>query len=250
MTNNKEKNILGISISEQSKQTVLEKILKYIEKPSGFFHIVSLNPENLIVTTENSLFKQVIETAQIKIVDGVGVVLAGRLLNLKLERLTGVGLMKELVNLASNMRLRVMLIGGKENLALRLAQCYQREFPKAVFKGIEGIRDIKNPTNKEEKEIAIIVRHYKPQLIFVAFGSPDQELWIERHKKQFSDCVVMGVGGSFDYLSNNIKRAPVFIQKIGLEWSYRLVTQPWRWKRQLRLVKFICLIIRQKWNKN
>lgn len=249
MTNNKGKTILGISIPIQSKQTILEKILKYIEKPNGSFHIVSLNPENLVVATENDLFKRIIETAQIKIIDGIGIVLAGRLLNLNLERLTGVDLMKNLINLASNMRLRVMLIGGKENLALELADCYQREFPEAKFKGIEGIRNIKNPTDKEEKEITTIVRHYKPQLVFVAFGSPDQELWIERHKKEFSGCVVMGVGGSFDYLSNNIKRTPVFIQKIGLEWLYRLVIQPWRFKRQLKLIKFIWLIIHQKWNK-
>jgi len=250
MTNNKEKAILGISIPIQSKQTILEKILKYIEKPNGFFHIVSLNPENLVVATENDLFKQIIETAQIKIIDGIGIVLAGRLFNLNLERLTGVDLMKNLINMASNMRLRVMLIGGKENLALELADCYQREFSEAKFKGIGGIRNIENPTDKEEEEVVLIVRHYKPQLVFVAFGSPDQELWIERHKKEFSGCVMMGVGGSFDYLSNSTRRAPIFIQKIGLEWLYRLVTQPWRFKRQLRLIKFIWLIIKQKWSKN
>ena len=246
----KQNKILGITIPSETRTSILEKILKYIEKPNGFFHIVSLNPENLLVATENDLFKRIIETAQIKIIDGIGIVLAGRLLNLDLERLTGIDLMKNLINLASNMRLRVMLIGGKENLALELADCYQREFSETKFKGIEGIRNIKNPTDKEEKEITTIVRHYKPQLVFVAFGSPDQELWIERHKKQFSGCVVMGVGGSFDYLSNNIKRASIFIQKIGLEWLYRLVNQPWRLKRQLRLIKFIWLVIKQKWSKN
>ena len=151
--------------------------------------------------------------------------------------------------MASDRRLRVLMIGGKENLALRLAQCYSEQFPEAKFKGVQGIEDIKNIKKEEEVKIFSIVTAYKPQLVFVAFGSPDQELWLDRHKKEFAGCVVMGVGGAFNYLSNKIKRAPVFIQKLGLEWLFRLLNQPWRWKRQLRLLKFIGLVIRQKWNK-
>ena len=77
-----------------------------------------------------------------------------------------------------------------------------------------------------------------------------QELWIERHKNEFDNCVVMGVGGAFDYLSGNIVRSPVLIQKIGGEWLYRLIIQPWRWRRQLRLLKFIGLIFQEKMEKN
>ncbi|PIQ72371.1 hypothetical protein COY13_02740 [Candidatus Roizmanbacteria bacterium CG_4_10_14_0_2_um_filter_36_35] len=242
--------LLGITISPETKTSILEKIIKYIRSPKGFFHIVSLNPENLVIAQENKEFKKVLETAQIKIIDGMGIVLAGCLLNLNLERLTGVDLMKNLIILASSMRLRVLLIGGKANLALELADCYQREFFETKFKGIEGIKDLKNPTDKEEEDTLSIVRRYKPQLIFVAFGSPDQELWIERHKNEFSGSVVMGVGGAFDYLSENINRAPKFVRKLGLEWLFRLVNQPWRWKRQCRLLKFIELVFKEKWTKN
>ena len=247
MTSNK---FLGITIPIETKSSILEKIKKYIKLPRGFFHIVSLNPENLMIAQESKEFRKVLETAQIKIVDGVGVVLAGRLLNLNLERLTGVDLMRDLINLASGMRLRVLLIGGKANLALELADCYQREFSEAKFKGVYGIKNIKNPSDEEEREIFSIVRRYKPQLIFVAFGSPDQELWIERHKNEFSGSVVMGVGGAFDYLSNNTKRAPLPVQKLGLEWLFRLINQPWRWRRQLKLLRFIELVFKEKWTKN
>ena len=242
--------ILGITILPESKSSVLEKILKYIDRSTGFSHIVSLNPENLVITTENESFKKVIETAQIKIIDGTGVVLAGRFLDVEVgERITGVGLMEELLKKASDRRLRVLMIGGKENLAEKLIECYSEQFPEAKFKGVQGIEDIKNIKKEEEVKIFSIVTAYKPQLVFVAFGSPIQELWIARHKKEFSKCVVMGVGGAFDYLSSNIERAPVFIQKLGLEWLFRLVNQPWRWRRQLRLIKFIWLVTRQKWNK-
>lgn len=246
----KQNKILGITITPESKSSILEKILKYIDDPTGFFHIVSLNPENLVVTTENESFKRVIETAQIKIIDGIGVILAGRLLGIEIgERITGVGLMEELIKRASDRRLRVLMIGGNENLALWLAQCYSNQFPKAKLKGLQGIGDIKNIKKEEETKIFSIVAAYKPQLVFVAFGSPDQELWLDGHKKEFTGCVVMGVGGAFNYLSSNIERAPVFIQKLGLEWLLRLLNQPWRWKRQLRLFRFIKLILQEKWKK-
>lgn len=246
----KENKILGITITLESKTSILEKIIKYIGQSRGLFHIVSLNPENLVVATENESFKRVVETAQIKIVDGIGIVLVGQWLGVEVgERVTGVSLMEELIKVASDRRLRVMMIGGKENLALRLAQCYADQFPEAKFFGLKGIEDIKNPKKAEEDKIFSIVAAYKPQLVFVAFGSPDQEFWIEHHKKEFTGCVVMGVGGAFDYLSNNIKRAPVFIQKIGVEWLFRLLTQPWRRRRQMRLIKYIWLVIKQKLKK-
>src|SRR3989339_2214591 len=244
------KQILGITIIPESKKSVLEKILLYIRKPTGFFHIVSLNPENLVAATENESFKRVVETAQIKIIDGIGVVLAGRLVGIEVgERVTGVGLMEDLLKMASDRRLRVLMIGGKENLALRLSQCYLAKYPEAKFFGLKGIDDIKNPGKEEEGKIFSIVADYKPHFVFVAYGSPDQELWIARHKKEFANCVVMGVGGAFDYLSGNISRSPIFIQKLGIEWLYRLISQPWRWRRQLRLLKFIGLILQEKWKK-
>jgi len=242
--------ILGITINPESKKTILEKILLYIDKPSRFFHIISLNTENMVVTTENALFKKIVETAQMKIIDGVGVVIAGRWLGVEVgERVTGVGLMEDMIKMASDRRLRVLMIGGKENLALRLAQCYSTKFPEAKFRGVQGIANIKNPSNEEEDGIFSIVTAYKPHFVFVAFGSPDQELWIARHKKEFSNCVVMGVGGALDYLSGNVVRAPVFIQKIGLEWLFRLFHQPWRWRRQIRLVKFAWLILNELFSK-
>ena len=243
--------ILGITILPESKSSILEKILLYIEKPTGFFHIVSLNPENLVVTTENELFKRVIETAQIKIIDGIGIVLAGRLLNIEVgERVTGVGLMEDILKMASDRRLRVLMIGGKENLALGLAECYRERYPEAKFLGTIGIKDIKNPTIGEERKIFSIVAAYKPHLILVAFGSPSQELWLYKNRKRLNNAICMGGGGAFDFIGQKVTRAPVFIQKIGLEWLYRLISQPWRWRRQIRLIKFMRLIIRQKWNKN
>jgi N-acetylglucosaminyldiphosphoundecaprenol N-acetyl-beta-D-mannosaminyltransferase len=246
MTTDKTKKILGIKIFTQDKKNTLEKIKKYFKKTKKFCHIVSLNPENLVIAKENDKFKKVIETAQIQIVDGVGIILAGRLLGVEVyERYPGVDLVKDLLTLSSKMRLRVLFIGGKPNLAEKLANCYQKKYPKSKFLGLEGISDIKNPKKEEEEKIFSISADYKPHLVLVAFGSPDQELWIDRHKKEFKNCVVMGVGGVFDFLGGVVPRAPLFLRRLGLEWLFRLLVQPWRLRRQMRLVRFLGLVIQE-----
>lgn len=239
--------ILGISIFPYTRKTALEKIIKYISSSTDSCHVVSLNPENLVESQKNHSFKKALQTAQIKIIDGIGVVLAGRILNVEVgERQAGVSLMKRLIEEANKRRLRVLLIGGKSGLALKLSQCYQKEYPEARFFGLTGIKDIKNIQQNEEKELFSIVADFKPHLVFVAFGSPAQEIWIEKNKTKFRGCVCMGVGGAFDYLSGEINRAPVFIQKIGLEWVFRLINQPWRIKRQLKLITFLSLVLQER----
>jgi N-acetylglucosaminyldiphosphoundecaprenol N-acetyl-beta-D-mannosaminyltransferase len=239
--------ILNITVPTETKNGILEKIKKYIINRQGFCQIISLNPEIIVIAQKDLVFRKIIEKSQIKIIDGQGVILAARILGLPVgERYPGVDLMTDLIKEADKMRLRVLFIGGKPNLAIKLANCYQSKMLQAKFFGLEGIKNIKKPTKTEEKQIFSIVADYKPHLVFVAFGSPDQEKWIERHADQFKNCIVMGVGGAFDYLSGKIGRAPVFFRKLGLEWLYRLVRQPWRLFRQWRLIKFCFLVFKQK----
>ncbi len=241
--------ILGITIEKQSKSDILEQIKKYISTGKEFCHIVSLNPENIVVTQDDKVFKKVIQTARIKIIDGIGIVLAARILSVPIgDRLTGVDLMGRLMELVGNMRLTVLLVGGRGDLALKLAKCYQKQFPEAKFVGLEGFKNIKKPSEKEERRILSIVRSVKPNLIFAAFGSPEQELWLARHKRQFKGIVCMGVGQGFDVAAGIVNRAPTLVQKIGFEWLYRLFAQPWRWRRQLRLIQFMWLVMKQKFS--
>jgi N-acetylglucosaminyldiphosphoundecaprenol N-acetyl-beta-D-mannosaminyltransferase len=246
-----EKNsLLGIPLPLDDKNSILDKIKLYIASPKGFYHIVSLNPEIMTIASENPLFKKVVRTAQIRIVDGFGIVLAAQMLNLKAApRLTGVDLMEELVNMASVMRLRVMLIGGKQKLAEDIAKCYNDKYPKAKFIGMMGMEDIKNPKSVEEREINSIVAGFRPQIVIASFGSPEQEIWLDRHKELFSGMVVTGVGGAFNYIGGQVLRAPSPLRAMGFEWLFRLFTQPWRWKRQMRLFKFVKLVVEQKWRK-
>ncbi len=242
-----DKRLLGLELHTLSKNLILDKIKKDSKNLHSFYHIVSINPEIVILTRKIPLFKKVVETAQIQIMDGIGTVLASKMLNLSLaSRLAGVDLMQELLSMAGKERLTVMLIGGKGNLAKTIADCYNRLQPKAKYIGIEGIKNITKPTKSEEKAIFSIVSDMKPRILLVAFGSPQQELWLWENRLRLSGIICMGVGGGFDYLAGKINRAPLFIRKIGLEWLYRLLRQPWRWRRQLRLIEFSYLVLRQR----
>lgn len=239
--------ILGIPIGSESTESILEKIRKGLHSHGDFVHVVSLNPENVLLTTKDGLFKRIVLEAEYTINDGIGIVLASQLLNGKfVPRLTGVGLMEKLLNEATKESLRVLLIGGSPKLAEEMADCYNRSYPASRFKGIVGFRDIRSPQSSEQKEVLSIVAAMRPHLIFVAFGSPYQEKWIYENRASLQGVTCIGVGGAFDFLSGRIRRAPKLIQRLGVEWLYRLVCQPWRWRRQLRLLEFIWLVLKEK----
>lgn len=240
--------LLGIYIEKESKKDILEKIEKYLKNPKGFFHIVSLNPENMVIAQKLRPFKEIINKAQVRIVDGVGIVVTGQMLGVEMgSRLPGVDLMEKLLLVASKRRLRVAFIGGKGNLAEELASCYNHAYPTANFLGFQGIAKINNPNKNEEKKLFSIVTDYKPHFLFVAFGSPDQELWLYKNRALLQGIVCMGVGGGFDFLAKKVRRAPNILRNLGLEWLFRLVIQPWRIKRQFtRLPYFIWLVVKER----
>lgn len=238
--------LFGIQIEKTSKDKILEKIKKFLKKPKGILHIVSLNPEILILSTKDKEFKKIINKGKIKIIDGVGVKLALYCLyKIKLERIPGVDLFKFLMDWAGKRGYRIILIGGKNKVAEYIADCYSKKGLKGQYLGIEGIKDINNIKSYEEDKIFSIISDFKPHFVFVAFGSPYQEKWIWKNRKSFEGMIVMGVGGSFDYVSGRIPRPPFLIRRIGLEWLWRLILQPWRAKRQLRLVKFSFLVLKE-----
>ena len=121
MTSNQ---LLEITVPTQSRSIILEEIKKYIRQSTDFCHVVSLNPENLIIAQKDRLFKKVIQTAQIKIIDGIGIVLAARMLGIPIgERISGVEVMKNLITCAGKGSLTVLLVGGRGDLALKLSKC-------------------------------------------------------------------------------------------------------------------------------
>jgi N-acetylglucosaminyldiphosphoundecaprenol N-acetyl-beta-D-mannosaminyltransferase len=241
ITNN---TLFGIELPTQSKEQVLEKIKEYINLRKEFCHIVSLNPENLVAADKNEVFKDVVKRAQIRIIDGVGVVIAARLKHIAFgERYPGVDLMSDLIKIAHTGRSRVLLIGGGPKVAEKAAECQKKKYPDLQIFSFAGISNITDPDPQEENEVFSIVTATKPHIVFVAFGSPYQEIWIDKNRHKFAGMVVAGVGGAFDFLSGNVFRAPKIVRMLGFEWLFRLFLQPWRLKRQLQLPYFFYLTL-------
>lgn len=239
--------ILSIPAQNVSKEVILEKITLFLANPLHFFHIVSLNPENLVIAESNYEFRKVLSEGDIQLFDGVGIQFACTILGISTpHRVAGADLMDLILQTFHKSSSRVLFLGGKANLAEEVANCYNKNRPNMDYRGIEGIKDISRPKKEEEERIFSIVADYKPQIIFAAFGSPAQELWFYRHKDQLKGIICMGVGGAFDFVTGKVPRAPRLLRKSGFEWLFRLIIQPWRIKRQLRLVKFLYLVLKQK----
>ncbi len=239
---------LGVPLDAYSTNEILEKIKKYINTPSGFVHIVSINPENVVIAQQNNLFRTVCGESSLALCDGIGVLIGARMLGIPLEmRTQGSVLFPQLLDLAGQMSLSVLLVGSQANLAEDIAKCYQRSYPKAKFTGLQGYQNISKPTPEEEEALLSIVNATRPRIVFAAFGSPSQELWFYSHKHLFKDMICMGVGGGFNYLSGASKRPNRYIRQLGLEWLYRLVTEPKRFQRQMtRLPVFVGMLIKEK----
>jgi N-acetylglucosaminyldiphosphoundecaprenol N-acetyl-beta-D-mannosaminyltransferase len=240
--------ILGVAITPHTKQEILSIISSRLDQKK-MTTIVSLNPEILVAAQSQPKLKRILNAADIKLIDGVGIVMAGKLLSVPVgERYTGVDLMSDLLRTASEKDHSILVIGGKKDVAQTLAKQMTQQFPGLPIQGTEGIEDVKKPTLVEEKNMQDLIQTTQPNIVFVAFGAPYQEYWIDDHQELLEGKVAVCVGGGVDFLAKKVPRAPEFIQKIGLEWLFRLGIEPWRWRRQLRLVQFIFLVLKQKFS--
>lgn len=236
--------------TNRSITDILDKIEKYLSHQGTFFHITSLNPEIINYMLNDFSYKRIITSSQIIINDGIGIVVAGRILGVDTgPRVTGVDLMTELLSYANKKSLSVMLIGGGPKIADKVVNCQKLTYPNIKFASLQGIKNIKNPKKQELKTIFSIVKNTKPHFVFVAFGSPSQEIFIDKYKKQFNGAVCMGVGGAFDFLSGNLPRPPYIIRQIGLEWLFRVLNSPKRLKKQQYWIIFILKAIKERFIK-
>lgn len=238
--------LFSTPVSFASIKDIREQLLESNLSRHSMVHIVSLNPENLVTMKRNAEFEKVVRKTRMHIPDGIGTILALYVLKgVKTTRVTGVDIMEMLISEASKRSLRILLIGGKGDLAEKTADCYKKRFKNLPIWAISGYQDVSNQGDEETEHIKTIVRSIKPRLVFVSFGSPSQEIWIERQRDLFKGCLVMGVGGAFAMLAGEVARAPEFVRIVGLEWLYRLVREPWRFWRQLKLVVFIVMVLRE-----
>lgn len=165
------------------------------------------------------------------------------------KRVSGVDVMEKLVKLASEHGWRVFLLGGKPGVAADAARKLKIKSEKLKIQAKSGplLNIDGEPVNEVEKqreaEVIKRINSFCPHLLFIGFGAPKQEKWVWRNLKQLDVKCAMVVGGAFDYISGYVPRAPLWIQRVGFEWLFRLFIEPWRIKRQLSLFKFVWLVI-------
>lgn len=238
----KKKTILGVGITDTSKKKVLEYIVKNLENGSERYYIVTPNPEILVIANNNPGYKKVLNEAKLALPDGIGVILAGKFLGKRLTgRITGVDLMENLCKEVSKKPITVGFLGGGRGVAEETAKCLQKKYPglKVVFAQEEWLKE-------QAGRQSHVVNYALIDILFVAFGSPKQEFYLCDNLDKLPVRVAIGVGGAFDFISQRVKRAPLWVQKIGFEWMFRLLREPWRIKRQISLLKFVLLVLREK----
>lgn len=241
------KKILGVKICSTPKKRVLDYIKSSLEQRKKIF-IVTPNPEQLVLANEDSNFLQALNQASLAIPDGVGLVWASKILNKTIpERISGADLMLDLCKMAGEHGWRVFLLGGRPGVAQIAAEKLAESLKlQTIFE--EGTQDIRQETEEQRQRIIQKINQSQARLLFVAFGAPYQEFWLHQNWSALNVNVVMVVGGALDYLSGRIKRSPRVLQRIGLEWLWRLLHEPWRIKRQIKLLKFIWLVLKEMTN--
>lgn len=193
---------------------------------------IAINPEKILSAIENSDILQVIQQADIRYADGIGAVkVMRRRLGRRVERIPGCELWQELMTRAANYHVPVYLVGAKPNV---LADTRD----KLVLQGVTVV-GATDGYFKDEAALIAAIKESGARFVSVAMGSPKQELLIKRIQAAHPNCFYMGVGGTYDVFTGNVKRAPAVWCKLNLEWAYRLLSQPSRIGRQLRLVKYL-----------
>ena len=235
------KEVLGVKVEITRYEQVLNLVQKWMASNRGGRYIVTLNPEMVMLGQKDEGFRQILNQADLVIADGVGVAWVA-----KTEKITGVEVMMGLIELGADKGWRVGLLGGKPGVAKQAAQKLKQRFKGLKVMGWAGPEDISKASKRGQKATIDMINQFRPDLLLVAFGHGKQEKWIAENLEKMRVKVAMGVGGALDYLVKPWLRAPKVVQKLGLEWLWRLVLQPWRIKRQLELIKFGWLVLMER----
>ncbi len=234
--------LFDIHISKMNMRETVAYLTEAIEqkKPT---QVITANPIMIMAALEDENYKRMMQQAELVVPDGAGVVWAANYLNDPVqERVPGIDLMLELLGRAQDRAWNVYFLGASTEVIEAAIANIRSRFPQLH---ICGYRNGYFGTEQDE-EVITELKSKNPDLLFVGRAANQQEPWIHQHKSNLSIPVLMGVGGSFDVLSGKLKRAPRIWQTLRLEWLYRLLQEPWRYKRMLQLPKFMWLVFRKK----
>lgn len=237
---NKKVIIMDVPINKVTMEEASNQVVGYLLGKSQHT-VFTPNPEIIMDAQQDPELMRILKEADLVVADGIGVVLASRILKVEKlpERVGGFDMMQQVLSKIKDTSIRVYFLGSKPGVAEQAAKNMRKTYPGI---NIVGFRDGYFGT-ADEREIIDEIKGLKVDLLMVGLGAPRQEKWIDKHIEELGIKVGVGVGGSLDVMAGTVKRAPEIYQKLGLEWFYRLITNPKRAKRMLNLPIFGAKVI-------
>jgi N-acetylglucosaminyldiphosphoundecaprenol N-acetyl-beta-D-mannosaminyltransferase len=232
--------LLSVPVHQVTIAQTLLQIERFLETP-GLHQIATVNPEFVMAAQKDADFLALLQTADLSIPDGVGLLWAARMMGERLpERVAGSELVYHLAGLAAEKGCPVFLLGAAPGVADAAAAVLKNHYPTLIIAGTYA----GSPDPAENDAIVQHINDSAAALLFVAYGAPKQDKWIARNRENLTPVrAAIGIGGAFDFITGRSVRAPQWMQKLGIEWLHRLYHEPWRWRRMLALPQFALRII-------
>lgn len=239
--------ILNTTIDVLNVRQTIALVEQYVEKKIPL-HLIGVNADKINEMNKNEKLRQIVNSCGVINADGASVVMASRFLNKPLpERVAGIDLMQSLVALSERKGYGIYLLGARQEIVEKTAEVLREEHPKLNIVGVH------NGYFKEAdwQQISNELKNVAPDFVFVGITSPLKEYLVEYLQDDGNTCVFMGVGGSFDVISGKISRAPLWIQKMNMEWFYRMLQEPRRLFKRYFVGNwiFIISIIKEKFSR-
>lgn len=230
--------VLGVPVHDVTYDEAVAAIAGVIAR-GGRAQVTTPNPEFVMRARRDVAFRRVLRESWLNVPDGVGLLLAAWLQGRPLrEQVRGTDLIEALAGYGAPRGWRFFLLGAGPGVAELAAERLAQQHPGLVIAGTYG----GSPRPEDDAGTVAAVQAAAPvHILLVAYGAPGQDLWIARNLPRLDVRVAIGVGGALDFLSGRVRRAPAWVRRSGFEWLYRLVRQPWRWKRQRVLPVFALL---------
>jgi N-acetylglucosaminyldiphosphoundecaprenol N-acetyl-beta-D-mannosaminyltransferase len=234
----KQARVLGVRVDCLDMSAAVERIEEMVDL-GGHHQVATVNPEFVMSAQKDPEFSKVLESADLCLADGTGVVWAARRQGCVLSGpVPGVDLIPPLAAMCARRGFSLFLLGAAPGVAAQLAARLRIDQPNLEVAAHEGA-----PDPSSDDETLRLIQAHRTQVLLVAFGAPKQDLWIARLKDRLGVSVAIGVGGAFDYLTGRVPRAPLWMRKAGLEWLHRLANQPWRIRRMIVLPAYALKVL-------
>lgn len=236
--------ILDSWVDNVDMHEALAKVIEFVEKGQRVHTVFASNPEKNFHIAKDKLLHSVFKTADLLLPDGIGMIHAMRLVfGERKRRVTGCDFMESICALAAAKKYKVFVYGAKEEVNLKAVETLQSKYPRLQIAG----RSNGYVAEDDMGSLVQKINESGAEILFLALGSPKQEYWVAKHAHELKNVrVCQGIGGTLDVVAGNVKRAPEFFCKTGMEWLYRLISEPKRWKRQLVLPVFAARIVASK----